>query len=402
MQKIESGYFKRQIFDALKKKLLRQRSFLLLGPRQTGKSFLVSQLFDALPSHCIQLRIFLQLPSEREAFEMEPELLLRQVEAKQKNGEPVWLMVDEIQLVPRVLDVIQYLVDHKKVVMAATGSSARKLRKMGANWLPGRIDLEFLHPLSWEEGGSIKHHFTLNEYLLYGALPGLLKEQDLEARRHSLKAYTSLYLEEEIRREAEVKNLPRFAQFLRLASFESGTAPNYSKLAQQVGVTHPTIRSYYQILEDGLIVHPLPYFGKNRAAILRPPKYYFFDIGVRNAATRLDLEESFLALQFGVLFEHFIVLEIMRTVGHKAELFFWKNKTHQEVDLILTSGNKIWALEIKATSKPNHSDFKNLYAFLTVYPKAKAYLVCQVNRAEKHGEILAIPWHELYEWLDFT
>lgn len=396
---IESVTFKRIKREKLLNSLLKGRSFILFGPRQTGKSTLLEGIFAELPKE-LTLRYYFQLPSERERIESDPEIILREVEAK-GNNKPVYLFIDEIQKIPRVMDVLQFLLDKKKALLGATGSSARKMKNFGTNWLPGRVHIEHLYPLTWEESALLKNPENIPIALCYGALPGILTEKDLAVREQTLFDYTSLYLDEEIRMEALTRNIPRFSKFLRLAALESGTAPNFSKIGGIIGLTHPTIREYFQILDDTLITHRLDAFGSSRDAVLRSVRYYFFDVGVRNAAAGIGCNKGVLTLQLGLLFEHFVILEIMAHLKHQAgtELYYWRTRQGEEVDLVIKKGGRLIALEIKATAKPAVRDLSSLAAFCRKYSCKEAYLVCQAPRSQKLKQIWAIPWFELWNKL---
>jgi len=385
--------FKRELAQKLEKELRAGRSLLLFGPRQTGKTTLIREVCAHFSN---RLEYSLELPSVRAQLENDPEMLCREVEAMGGNDRPL-VFVDEIQKVPSLMDVFQYMLDRKKMVLIVTGSSARKMRQQHTNWLPGRIRVEHLYPLTWGEmglitkEGAVPHLFQ--EYLLYGGLPGIVT-QDVSHRVEDLRSYSLLYLEEEIRKEAVLKRLPPFSNFLRLAAFESGSSPNASKLASEVGVSHTTIHEYYQILEDSLIIYRLGAFGRSRSAILRKPKYYFFDLGVRNAASGIGHDKGLLTLQMGVLFEHFVILEILAHKG-QTQLSYWRTKMGKDVDLIIEEGERITALEIKATAKPNDSDFSGLAAFQESEKCDRAFLVCQVKQAQKFKYGVALPWWQL-------
>lgn len=385
--------FKRDLASVLSESLRRGRSTLLLGPRQTGKSTLIGEVCRA---HPLVLSYPLQLPSYRTRLEADPESLRREVEAV--RGRPV-VFIDEIQKVPALLDVIQYLLDRRRMTLVASGSSARKLRRGGANWLPGRIHLEHLHPLTWRESGLLAAKGVdparVADRLLYGGLPGILAQRDLADREQDLAAYATLYLEEEIRQEAAVRSLAPFSQFLRLAALESGTSPNQSQLAQQVGVTHTAVRGYYQLLEDSLVVHRLGAFGQARAAVLRRPRYYFFDIGVRNAAAGVGHHRGLLVLEIGKLIEHLVVLEAVATVGATGRLSYWRTKEGSEVDLVIERQGGVFGVEVKATAKPRERDFAGLAAFQRAERSDGAYLLCQVDRPQKFEGGVALPWWRL-------
>ncbi len=385
--------FKRILAKHLTNDLRHQRSILLLGPRQTGKSTLIKEVLQAFPG---SLEYPLQLPSVRTRLEQDPEILIREAG---KGGPPPVVFIDEIQKTPALLDILQYLLDEKRIVLVASGSSARKMRHGAKNWLPGRIQLRHLYPLTWEERGMLsagdRSHALMEERMLYGGLPGVLQETNNAARRNILSSYTALYLEEEIRQEAAVRRLPPFAAFLRLAALESGQNPNFSKIALEVGVSHTTLAQYYTILEDSLILHRIPAFGDHRAAVLRKPRYYFFDIGVRNAAAGLEHSPGILPLQKGVLFEHAVILEIIATAQAGVRLSYWRTKRGEEVDLVIEKENRRVPIEIKWTETPRESDFDGLAAFQTQEKATGGYLICRVPRPQTFRHGVALPWHQI-------
>jgi predicted AAA+ superfamily ATPase len=307
------------------------------------------------------------------------------------------VFIDEIQKLPALMDLLQFLLDEKRITLIASGSSTRKLRRGAANWLPGRIRLERLHPLTWRESGLLDgpSPAALEERLLFGGLPGILSESDRLQRAESLRSYTSLYLEEEIRQEAAVRRLPPFARFLQLAALESGTSPNYSKLGAAVGVSHTSIREYFQILEDSLVSHRLPPFGSGRAALLRKSRHYFFDLGVRNSAAGLGHDPGLLPLQAGTLLEHLVLLETLAAGPADARLSYWRTQAGQEVDLVLERAGKVTAIEVKSTASPRQEDFAGLAAFKKLERCDACFLVCRVERPQKHAHGLALPWSRL-------
>lgn len=389
--------FNRNFASTLTHDLQKGRSFLLLGPRQTGKSTLIKQVLKSFPK---TLEYPLQLPSVRTRLELDPEILLREAG---NTSPPTILFIDEIQKLPGLLDVLQYLLDEKRILLAASGSSARKLRHGATNWLPGRIHLRHLHPLTWEESGLLsasnnaKNH--LEERMLFGGLPGVIREADRAVRRDLLASYTSLYLEEEIRQEAAVRRLPPFAAFLRLSALESGQSPNFSKIASEVGVSHTTVAQYYSVLEESLLLHRIPAFGSHRGAILRKPRYFFFDLGVRNAAAGLGHDPGLLTLQAGPLFEQACLLEFIATAPPGTQFSYWRTKRGEEVDIVLEREGHFLPVETKWTDRPTDSDFLGLAAFQAEHPVKKAYLLCRVPRPQTFKNGIALPWFRLKDIL---
>ena len=273
-------YITRLQEEKIKRLINRNKSVLLLGPRQTGKTTLIS---------CFKSDLFISLvpPEIRQRYEKSPGLLTGEVEALENKGvskRPL-VFLDEVQKVPSILDSVQDLIDRRKANFILTGSSARKLRRGSqVNLLPGRVVALRLDPLILREAPAS----NLEERLLFGALPGILSVAHSEERETDLESYVTTYLEEEIRAEAVVRNLGSFGRFLEYAASESGQVVNLRKLSQEIVVSHTTINSYYQILEDCLVaerIEPITR-SKTRKKLTKSQKYLLFDLGVRRLAAR--------------------------------------------------------------------------------------------------------------------
>ncbi|HKP94262.1 MAG TPA: ATP-binding protein [Fibrobacteria bacterium] len=393
----------------LAKTIKNRQSCFLLGPRQVGKTTLIQ---DLLPKGPEILSIPLQDPSLRSAYERDPGLLVRQLSAA-KTRKTVF--IDEVQKVPELLDAVQLLIDEGKANFILTGSSARKLRKAGSNLLPGRVKSFHLDPLSWTESGWTDGHyidafampasgnrvdFSLEESMAFGSLPGIATLGDPEDRKDFLRAYANLYLEEEIRAEALTRKVGAFSRFLELAAQESGTSPNLSKLSMEAGVSVPTIKEYYAILQETLVLERVdPYLKNARKRILSSPRYYFFDMGVRNALARLPMDAAGVNAQKGILFEHAVVLEIIRRVRASRRdwrVRFWRTAGGAEVDCIVDMGDKVIPIEIKSAQRVRMSDLKGLSIFLKDHPKAAkaGYVITMGEAPERLAEnVFAVPWH---------
>ena len=215
-----------------------------------------------------------------------------------------------------------------------------------------------------------------------------------------LDAYVTLYLEEEIRTEAIVRNVANFARFLELAASESGQVVNYSKLSQVIGVAHTTIAEYYQILEDCLIaerIEPLT-TSKTRHKLSKSNKYLLFDMGLRRLAAKEG--EKLSNERMGQLFEQLIGLELVKQTqfsSKKISIKYWRDTDGPEVDWVIDKQDHYIPLEVKYTSNPNQSDIKHLKTFLNEYNNTElAYVVCQIPRKRKLFErIYAIPWQDV-------
>jgi predicted AAA+ superfamily ATPase len=289
------------------------------------------------------------------------------------------------------------LVDEKKVQFVLSGSSSRKLRRdPQQNLLPGRVVHFHLDPLTMDE-------FPINdleEEFLYGSLPGIKNTFAIQDKEKELISYVEIYLEEEIRNEALVRNVPAFGRFLELAALESGQIINMRNISREIGIAHSTVSDYYQILEDTLIAERIEPFTKGslRKKLTKSPKYLFFDLGVARVASR---EPPSLTMDVrGKSFESFVGLQILRLIRNKVprvKLSFWRDPDGPEVDWVIMKGKEIIPIEVKYTKNPIQKHFNHLKTFLKEYPQAKkAYVVCLIDEVQKwDSDCYAIPYTDL-------
>lgn len=388
---------KRAIKERIDRALSRGKSILLLGCRQTGKTTLIRE-------YSADLEITLLISKIRRGYESDPDLLIREVEAlRADKGSLPLVVIDEVQKVPPLMDGVQYLIDKGVAQFILTGSSARKLKHgKSVNLLPGRVIRFHLDPLSLDE--LERPLSSIEDFLLYGSLPAIKLSQEKGFKEEELDSYVDLYLEDEVRSEALVRDIGAFENFLRLAAMESGNVLNFDKISQDVGVARTTIASYYQILEDCLVVHRVEPFieSRSRKKLTKSPKYLFFDLGIRRLAAHEPptLPESYL----GSLFEQFIGLELLRWASketEKVEVKFWREPSGPEVDWLLVKGQKLLPIEVKWTERPALRDAKHLELFLKEHSSVKkAYVVCRVERPQLLSEnVEAISWKDLHRKL---
>ncbi len=339
------------------KKMVQSANYFLFGPRSTGKStWLLEQLNDNAEI------IDLLLDDVYEEYLRRPSLLRE----RYANTNKI-VVIDEIQKLPKLLDEVQNLIVKNKVRFLLTGSSARKLKREGANMLGGRAREAQFFPLLYKEISD----FDLLKYLNYGGLPIVYLSSE---PKEDLKAYIRLYLNEEIKKEAAVRNYERFVRFLDVMALCNGQELNYAKLASDTGVPARTIEGHIEVLKDTLIAYELfPYTKtKKRKAVTRS-KFYFFDTGVANQlAGRLPLSVNHTEL--GSSFEQFIINEVRAYISYQRrdlEFYFWRSRDC-EVDLII--GNEI-AIEIKFSEKVKNDLFSGLIALKQENIHKKFYLV---------------------------
>lgn len=362
-------------------------NILLLGPRQTGKTHLLKTTLSA--------HIYLDLLKQSEFLRYTKDISLLRKEILALGQSDFKVVVDEIQRIPELLNEIHSLIEsYPQAQFFLSGSSARKLRGKGVNLLGGRAITRRLYPLTHLELGN---SFDLEQVLQFGSLPKIILEQNMERRVRFLQAYVETYLQEEIQQEALTRNIPAFARFLELASFENGNLLNFSNLSREVGVVSKTIREYFQILEDTLLGFFLqPYARSHRERLVQHPKFYFFDGGVVRALRKTLLSPLIPGSPpYGHAFEHWVILETLRLLDYREREYrrsFYRTSDGAEVDLILEFASETWAIEIKSSSQPRLSELKGLKHFLKDHPHARAICVCQSPRKYLEGRIEVMPW----------
>ncbi len=393
---------------------------ILFGARQTGKSTLLKKL---IPDATLWLD--LSDPALRVEYTTHPELFVSQCKAIPKSASPNYIVVDEAQTVPAIFDAVQHLYDNDKSRwrFILCGSSARKMRDSSVNLLPGRSLLYNLYALTmaerpYRDAAAAKYtgifplkfsfdHDTppdklfpdagLFERLAYGELPGIVSAPE-ENRGHLLKTYSLVYIEEEIRREAMIRNLTAFSRFLQFAATESGNMLNYAKIAKDAAVSIPTIKNYFQLLEEMFIVFRIPAFsGSTRKNLLSTERMYFFDLGVRHAAAGIPASKDMVPVNPGPLFEQWVVIELWKRLKYlgNGNMHYLRSASGFEIDCIISLGDKYIPIEIKWTEHPDRHDARHLESFMKRHPKAvdKAFIICRCRLPMEISEnIIALPW----------
>ncbi len=415
-------YRRRFLESTLAGTVSRNKVRLLFGARQTGKTLLLRHLLSRPEARFFDL----QSSPERRRFETDPSAFSREVRALPNSVRAV--VVDEIQKVPALLDEVQGLYDAspRRWQFYLTGSSARRLKARSANLLPGRSHVYRLFPVcGWEvateqsgaaalpaPGGSRRERaappptppfpsLPLTRLLRLGSLPGIRAETRASAEA-TLAAYVEHYLEEEIRREALVRDLGPFAAFLRLAAIESGRQLNVARLSQESGIPASTLKSYYQVLVDTFVGYwMLAYQGRTRKRLLTAPRFYFFDLGVRNAAAELLLPRQVPDELGGTLLEQLVATELISRAGYAGRghrVSFWRTTYGVEADLVWEAPQEDVPIEVKWTSRPRPVDARHLEVFLDEFPRRarRGLVVCRCPEPQQlTRRVRAIPW----EWL---
>lgn len=335
-------------------------SAFLWGARQVGKSTWLQARYP-------NARLYdLLRPSEFARLLRHPEILSEELA---DFGENDTVVIDEIQKLPILLDEIHSLIQRKNIRFILSGSSARKLKRLGTNLLGGRATREVMYPLVSAEIPD----FDLIRAVNNGMIPRHYMVQNPWER---LRGYIGVYLNEEIREEALTRNLKSFSHFLEVAAQCDGEMLVYKNIAQDCGIDYRTVKEYFTILEDTLVGYLIPGFtATTKRKSVAAPKFYLFDVGVANYLTkRRDMEPG--SDNFGHAFEHFIIQELIAYLGYHhsdEQLTYWRTASGYEVDAVI--GNGRIAIEIKSSEEIKSRHTKGLKAFSEDYPDARLITV---------------------------
>lgn len=355
-------------------------AMFLFGARQTGKSTLLKERFPKA------IYIDLLKSDVRNRFKQHPEEFR---ESLLRYPPETLVIVDEIQKVPDLLDEVHWLMVEKGLWFILSGSSARKIKKSGANNLGGRAIPETLFPLVSAEIPD----FDIERAVQNGMIP---RHYMVANARNRMRAYIDLYVKEEIIEEALVQNVDEFIRFMEVAAIMDGEILNYENVASDCEVSANTVKAYYKILVDTLLGFEVPAYRKViKRKLYKSPRFYYFDIGIANHLTkRYQLAPK--TPEYGHAFEHLIIQEIVAYLAYTnsdEELTYWHTYENIEVDAII--GDARVAIEIKSTDHVDHGDKKGIMEFAKEHPNAKQILVSRDRISRRSGNV------DLYYVTDF-
>lgn len=373
-------FYKRIIYKPLEQK----KSFFLMGPRGTGKTFwLKTNLPESIYIDLLDTEVYMSLLSN-------PSRLKEYIPPNYKE----WIIIDEIQKIPTLLNEVHRLIENEGYIFALTGSSARSLRKKGVNLLAGRALTFRMYPFTPQE---LQEKFSFSKSIKYGLLPSVISDSN---PKEYLKSYINTYLREEVLQEGLTRNLSGFSRFLEVASFSQGQTLNKSNIARDTGIKQRTVVNYFDILEDLLISYYLPVFAKKaKRQTIQHPKFYFFDVGVfRSIRPRgvLDSESEVDGPALETLF-----FQISKALNEYYDLeyqfYYWRTLAGVKVDFILYGPNGFLAFEIKRKTNVSKFDLKGLKSFKEDYPESKLFMIYGGNKRLFIDEVEVIPMEDLFK-----
>jgi predicted AAA+ superfamily ATPase len=362
-------------------------SFFLFGPRGTGKTtWLRDQLPDAQFFDLLRPDLYRELSAR-------PERLSERVLA---SGQPTPVVIDEVQRIPELLNVVHDLIERKLgIQFILTGSSARKLRRGGVDLLAGRAVVRRLHPFMASELPS----FQLDDALEVGLLPLVV---DADDPGDVLRAYATLYLDEEVRTEGWVRNIGQFARFLEIVSFSHSGVLNVSNIARECQVQRKTVAGYLEVLEDLLLSYRVPVFTRRAGRkVAAHPKFFLIDAGVYRSlrpSGPLDRREEI----EGAALEGLVAQHLRAWIEYtpsELDLYYWRTRSGVEVDFVVYGPGGFWALEVKHAATVRSRDLRSLKALRDDYPECQVLFLYRGEDRLLIDDILCVPVEEFLRQL---
>jgi uncharacterized protein len=354
------------------------KSFFLFGPRGTGKTtWLKTQLPQSLFINLLQSEFYTLLLANPGK--------LREIIPPDYDD---WIIIDEVQRVPALLNEVHNLIESKGYRFILTGSSARTLRRKGVNLLAGRALTYHMHPLTVTEQADA---FDIQQSLQLGHLPARFSEA--EPRKY-LKDYVQTYLREEVMQEGLTRNIAHFSRFLEVASFSQGETVSVSDVAREAHIERSVADNYFSILEDLLIAVRLSVFNrKAKRKLMTQKKFYYFDVGVFRAIRPLGPLDSAAEIDGPAL--ETLVLQELRAIndyeGYEYNIYYWRTKNNLEIDFVLYGPNGLIAIEVKRSRQVQCKQTRALREFKKDYPPARCYVFYGGSATLYENDVTIIP-----------
>jgi len=370
----------------LKLPLQGSNSIFLFGPRGTGKtSYIKEHIAQSIYLDLLDFSTYAPLAAN-------PNRLQNLI----PPGYSDWIIIDEVQRIPELLNEVHRLIEHQKYKFILTGSSARKLRKGGVNLLAGRALTYTMHPLIAQE---MAEQFSIATAVNYGLLPAVIGHED---PKKYLESYVQTYIREEVLQEGLTRNIGAFTRFLEVASFSQGQVLNISEIARELSLNRTVVNSYFDILDDLLLsIRLIPFAQRAKRRMIAHNKFYFFDAGVYQTLRPmgpLDSPEEAEGAALETLFlQSLSAVNDYYELGYK--IYFWRTLAGDEVDFVIYGPRGLHAFEIKRSATVTSKSFKGLKNFGADYPEATLHLLYLGTQREYHGSITVTPLSEALKTL---
>lgn len=356
---MEAKYIHRELSSVLEEAYRYFSVITVTGPRQSGKTTLIRNLFPHLPYYSLESLDI------RSFAENDPIAFLNQ------NEEG--MILDEVHNAPDLLSYIQGIVDeHPDKRYILSGSSQFAMLKRVTQSLAGRTAVFELMPLSYSETKDLTADVPLDKLLFNGFYPAIYSGRNVPEFLYP--AYMKTYLDRDVRDLLQIKDMMQFHIFIKLCAGRIGSLFKASELANEIGVSPNTITSWLSVLQASYIVTLLPpYFENTSKRLTKMPKLYFLDTGLACYLLGIESPEQLSRDKMrGALFENFVVTEALKqryNQGKESNLYFYRDSNQNEIDLLLKRNSRLYGIEIKS-SMTYHKDFEKALKRIDEWVKA--------------------------------
>ena len=356
---MEAKYIHRELSSVLEEAYRYFSVITVTGPRQSGKTTLIRNLFPHLPYYSLESLDI------RSFAENDPIAFLNQ------NEEG--MILDEVHNAPDLLSYIQGIVDeHPDKRYILSGSSQFAMLKRVTQSLAGRTAVFELMPLSYSETKDLTADVPLDKLLFNGFYPAIYSGRNVPEFLYP--AYMKTYLDRDVRDLLQIKDMMQFHIFIKLCAGRIGSLFKASELANEIGVSPNTISSWLSVLQASYIVTLLPpYFENTSKRLTKMPKLYFLDTGLACYLLGIESPEQLSRDKMrGALFENFVVTEALKqryNQGKESNLYFYRDSNQNEIDLLLKRNTRLYGIEIKS-SMTYHKDFEQALKRIDEWVKA--------------------------------
>ena len=357
------------------------------GPRQSGKTTLVKQVFQE------KVYVTLEDMDTREFAAQDPRGFL--------NTYPDGLIIDEVQYVPELLSYMQTRVDESQLCgqYIITGSQHLLLSEKVSQSLAGRVALCELLPCSSSEIDFSEQGSCWD--LVWQGLYPMVHARQIDPSIY-YKSYVNTYIERDLRQITLVKDLAKFRMFLQLCAGRVGQMINYASLGADCGIDQKTLRAWLSILEESYIIFLLrPYHENFNKRLVKSPKLYFYDTGLASYLLGIDSpQDAKLHFARGALFENFVALELIKArlnQGKQAHIYFWRESNGHEVDFLLEQSSVLIPIEVKSAATMHESLTKELRFWQNMSQTPHGYIVYDGHLLQRRGTFDVLPWRHLPE-----
>jgi len=379
----------RIISNKLKKLASKFPVVSLVGPRQSGKTTLVRNIFPKLDY------VSLEDLDMRDFALRDPKGFL----ASYKKG----VILDEVQRIPNIFSYIQTIVDEKNVPcqFILTGSQNILLQENLSQSLSGRVAILKLLPLSFEElKNSQKKIGPIEQYLFNGFYPRIYDKKIAAVDWYP--NYIQTYIERDVRLIKNIGDLSAFQRFIKMCAGRIGQILNLSSLGNECGISHNTVKSWLSILESSYIIFLLkPYYKNFNKRLIKMPKLYFYDTGLACSLLGIQNEKQ-LSTHYikGGLFESFVISEIFKksfNFGAEPNCYYWRDKSGNEIDCLIDEGGKLSQIEIKAGKTISSDFFVGLQYWKKIAGENRTnfYIIYGGNKDQKRTDAKIINWKNI-------